>query len=158
MPADALVCCRRMKHMGMGTAIGIRRSAWAAAACAALAVRFARDMPWGRALYFGAFHAVSAFNNAGFALFSNNLVNYRGDLTINAVITGLIIAATLMHPDKKLKSIDLDFVKRRYKEKSFAKGARREEIEESRHLGLDLDEFLSIAIKAMQGIDGDLGL
>jgi putative nucleotidyltransferase with HDIG domain len=73
-------------------------------------------------------------------------------------LTGLIIAATLMHPSKKLKEIDLDFVKRRYKEKSFARGARREEIEESRNLGLDLDEFISLCISAMQGIDSDLGL
>jgi putative nucleotidyltransferase with HDIG domain len=73
-------------------------------------------------------------------------------------LTGLIIAATLMHPDKKIKSIDLEFVKRRYKEKSFARGARREEIEESRNLGLELDEFISICIGAMQGIAADLGL
>ncbi len=45
-------------------------------------------------------------------------------------LTGLIISATLMHPTKKIKSIDLEFLKRRYKEKSFARGARREEIEE----------------------------
>jgi len=73
-------------------------------------------------------------------------------------LTGLIIAATLMHPAKKIKAIDLEFVKRRYKEKSFARGARREEIEQCVHLGLDLDEFISIAIAAMQGIDADLGL
>ncbi len=73
-------------------------------------------------------------------------------------LTGLIIAATLMHPEKKIGSIDLEFVKRRYKEKSFAKGARREEIEQSRKLGLELDEFLSIAISAMQGIATELGL
>lgn len=73
-------------------------------------------------------------------------------------LTGLIIAAALMHPEKKLKAIDLDFVKRRYKEKTFAKGARREEIEECRNLGLDLDEFISICLGAMQGIDGELGL
>ncbi len=73
-------------------------------------------------------------------------------------LTGLIIAATLMHPEKKLKAIDLEFVKRRYKEKGFARGARREEIEESRHLGLELDEFISLCITAMQGIDQDLGL
>jgi predicted hydrolase (HD superfamily) len=73
-------------------------------------------------------------------------------------LTGLIIAAALMHPDKKLKSVDLDFIKRRYKEKSFAKGARREEIEESRNLGLDLDEFISICLAAMQDISADLGL
>ena len=63
-----------------------------------------------------------------------------------------------MHPEKKLKAIDLDFVKRRYKEKSFARGARREEIEQCVHLGIELDEFISIAIGAMQGIDADLGL
>ena len=73
-------------------------------------------------------------------------------------LTGLIIAATLMHPEKKLKAIDLEFVKRRYKEKSFARGARREEIEQCVHLGLELDEFIAIAIAAMQGIDQDLGL
>lgn len=73
-------------------------------------------------------------------------------------LTGLIIAATLMHPEKKIAKIDLEFVKRRYKEKSFARGARREEIEQCRNLGLELDEFLSIAIAAMQGIDAELGL
>ena len=73
-------------------------------------------------------------------------------------LTGLIIAATLMHPSKKLKEIDLDFVKRRYKEKSFARGAKREEIEQCRNIGLDLDEFISVCIKAMQDIDTDLGL
>ncbi|HEX9901720.1 MAG TPA: HDIG domain-containing protein [Acidobacteriota bacterium] len=73
-------------------------------------------------------------------------------------LTGLIIAATLMHPDKKLKSVDLEFVERRYKEKSFARGARREEIEECRNLGLELSEFISICLKAMQGIAPDLGL
>ncbi|HPW18004.1 MAG TPA: HDIG domain-containing protein [Candidatus Aminicenantes bacterium] len=82
------------------------------------------------------------------------------DWAISSVdpLTGLIISAALMHPEKKLKAIDLEFLKRRYKEKSFARGARREEIEESRHLGLELDEFLSIAISAMQGIDAELGL
>ena len=38
---------------------------------------------------------MSAFNNAGFALFSDNLVRYRGDLTINLVITTLIICGGL---------------------------------------------------------------
>ena len=73
-------------------------------------------------------------------------------------LTGLIIAATLMHPSKKLKEVDLGFVKRRYKEKSFARGARREDIEQCRNIGLELDEFISICLEAMQGIDVDLGL
>lgn len=73
-------------------------------------------------------------------------------------LTGLIIAATLMHPSKKLKEVDLGFVKRRYKEKSFARGVKREEIEQIKNIGLDLDEFISICLEAMQGIDKELGL
>jgi len=73
-------------------------------------------------------------------------------------LTGLIIAATLMHPSKKLKEVDLGFIKRRYKEKSFARGAKREDIEQIKNISLDLDEFLSICLEAMQGIDKDLGL
>lgn len=73
-------------------------------------------------------------------------------------MTGLIIAATLMHPSKKLKEVDLGFVKRRYKEKSFARGANREDIERIENIGLELDEFISICLEAMQGIDKELGL
>jgi uncharacterized protein len=73
-------------------------------------------------------------------------------------LTGLIIAATLMHPTKKIKSIDTEFVKRRYKEKSFARGARREDIEACSNLGLGLDDFITLCLGAMQGIDQELGL
>jgi putative nucleotidyltransferase with HDIG domain len=73
-------------------------------------------------------------------------------------LTGLIIAATLMHPNRKLQDIDLGFVKRRYKEKSFARGARREDIEQIRNIDVDLDEFIELCIGAMQGIHSDLGL
>ncbi len=73
-------------------------------------------------------------------------------------LTGLIIAATLMHPSRKLKEVDVEFVKRRYKEKSFARGAKREDIEQCQNIGLDRDEFIGICLKAMQDIDKDLGL
>ncbi|MGD2295724.1 MAG: HDIG domain-containing protein [Candidatus Aminicenantes bacterium] len=73
-------------------------------------------------------------------------------------LTGLIIAAALMHPSKKLKDVDLGFIKRRYKEKSFARGARREDIEQITNVGMDLDEFLFICLEAMQGISDKLGL
>jgi trk system potassium uptake protein TrkH len=43
----------------------------------------------------GLFHAVSAFNNAGFALWSDNLMPWRGDVVVNLVITTLIIAGGL---------------------------------------------------------------
>jgi trk system potassium uptake protein TrkH len=60
-----------------------------------MTIRFGLDLGWAKGAYYGVFHAVSAFNNAGFALFSDSLVGYRGDVTINLVITGLIIAGGL---------------------------------------------------------------
>lgn len=47
------------------------------------------------ALYLGMFHSIAAFNNAGFALFSDNLMQYRSDLLINLTITSLIIVGGL---------------------------------------------------------------
>ncbi|MPZ17737.1 MAG: hypothetical protein GEV06_07485 [Luteitalea sp.] len=49
----------------------------------------------GDAVYQAVFHAVSAFNNAGFSSFSTSLTNYRGDLVVNGVITGLFICGGL---------------------------------------------------------------
>ncbi len=56
-----------------------------------LFIRFSYDFPLINALYYGIFHAVSSFNNAGFSLFSDNLMRYRGDIIVNIVITFLII-------------------------------------------------------------------
>ena len=60
-----------------------------------LAVRWTGEMGVAKALWFGLFHSVSAFNNAGFALWSDNLTRWRGDVTVNMVITLLIIAGGL---------------------------------------------------------------
>jgi len=62
-----------------------------AAGASLLAIRFASDMEPLRAIYLGIFHAVSAFNNAGFSLFSGNLTPYRSDLLVNLTISLLII-------------------------------------------------------------------
>ncbi len=72
--------------------------------------------------------------------------------------TGFIVACALMHPDKSLKSLDLGFLQRRFKEKRFAAGASREQMREIEKSGLSLDEFLTICLKAMQEISDDLGL
>lgn len=58
-----------------------------------LFLRWIPDLGWGRALYFGIFHSVSAFNNAGFDLFGEykSLVPYNQDVIVNAVIMSLIV-------------------------------------------------------------------
>lgn len=60
-----------------------------------LTLRFWADMPLFKAAWYGMFHAISAFNNAGFSLFSDNLMGYRGDLVINLTIPMLIILGGL---------------------------------------------------------------
>lgn len=60
-----------------------------------LTIRFWFDMPFGQALWFGIFHSVSAFNNAGFSLFEDNMMRYRGDFVINMMIPLLIIVGGL---------------------------------------------------------------
>lgn len=56
-----------------------------------LTLRFWVDMPLEKAAWYGVFHAISAFNNAGFSLFSDNMMGYRGDLVVNLTIPVLII-------------------------------------------------------------------
>lgn len=74
-------------------------------------------------------------------------------------LTGLIVAATLVLPTKKLADLTVQNVLNRFKEKSFARGTRREDIalcEEK--LGIKLEEFIEIGLKAMQKISEELGL
>ena len=73
-------------------------------------------------------------------------------------LTGLIVAAALISPEKKLSAIDTDFVLHRMGEKSFAKGANRNIIRSCTELGLSLEEFISLGLEAMQDIHEELGL
>jgi putative nucleotidyltransferase with HDIG domain len=73
-------------------------------------------------------------------------------------VTGLIVASALMHPSKKIAGLDPDFVGKRFKEKRFAAGANREAIAGCSELGLDLHEFFSVSIEAMNGISRELEL
>lgn len=73
-------------------------------------------------------------------------------------LTGLIVAATLVLPDKKLASLTVQSVLNRFKEKAFARGVNREAIKSCEELGLSLEEFIEICLKAMQDISDKLDL
>jgi putative nucleotidyltransferase with HDIG domain len=73
-------------------------------------------------------------------------------------LTGLITAAALVRPDKKLAGVEAKSVRKKFKEKSFAAGANREQIAGCAGLGIDLDEFLVLGLEAMKGIAPSLGL
>lgn len=71
--------------------------------------------------------------------------------------TGLIIAAVLMHPSKKLSELQVKSVRKRFKDKRFAAGARRDAIAKCSELGLELGEFLDLALQGMRRISDNLG-
>jgi hypothetical protein len=73
-------------------------------------------------------------------------------------VTGFLVACALIHPQKKLSPIDVQFAKNRMKEKRFAAGASREKMESCTQLGLSLDRFLEISLMAMKQIALQLGL
>ena len=79
-------------------------------------------------------------------------------LAAGETITGLIAAAALVYPDKKLASVQPKSVRKRFKERQFAAGADRETIAECEKIGIPLDEFCEICLRAMQEVAGDLGL
>ncbi len=73
-------------------------------------------------------------------------------------LTGLIIAAALVRPDKKLAGVDARSMWKRFKEKNFAAGVNREQISQCSEIGLELDEFIKLGLEAMQGIAVNLNL
>lgn len=74
-------------------------------------------------------------------------------------LTGLIVATTLVHPDKKIKNITVDSILKKFKDKAFARGTRREDIKLCEEkLNIPLKEFVSLGLEAMQRIAQDLGL
>jgi len=73
-------------------------------------------------------------------------------------ITGLIIASALVNPAKKLAAVKAKSVRKRYKEKAFARGADREIIAECEQAGIPLADFCELSLIAMQEIAEDIGL
>ena len=82
------------------------------------------------------------------------------DLALSACesITGLVVATALVMPDKKLASVKPKSVKKRMKEKAFARKVSREEIMQCEQIGIPIAEFCEIAVHAMQGVADELGL
>lgn len=79
-------------------------------------------------------------------------------LAAGETITGLIIATTLVYPDKKINSVKPKSVTKRMKEKAFAASVSRETIMECEKLGIPLPEFAALCLDAMKGIHEELGL
>ncbi|MGC9520449.1 MAG: HDIG domain-containing metalloprotein [Anaerolineae bacterium] len=74
-------------------------------------------------------------------------------------LTGLIVAVALVRPSKSIMDVKVSSVKKKWKDKSFAAGVNREDIEKGAELlGVPLSEHIGVVLKAMQDIADDLGL
>jgi len=74
-------------------------------------------------------------------------------------LAGLITATALVKPSKSLAEVDAGSVRRKMKDKAFARSVNRQDIiHGAQELGVDLDEHIAFCIEAMKGIAGELGL
>ena len=74
-------------------------------------------------------------------------------------LTGFIIAVALVKPNRTLAEVDVPSVRKKMKDKAFAKGVRREDIVNgAAEVGVPLDEHIAGVIAALQGIASHLGL
>ncbi|MDM8552305.1 HDIG domain-containing protein [Desulfobacterales bacterium HSG2] len=79
-------------------------------------------------------------------------------LTCAETITGMIVAVTLVYPDKKIASVKPKSVTKRMKTPHFARAVSRERIMECEKTGIPLNEFVALSLEAMSGIAKELGL
>ena len=74
-------------------------------------------------------------------------------------LAGFITAAALVRPDKSILTLEARSVRKRMKDKAFARAVSRDDITNgAAGLGVDLDEHISFCIEAMKGIAQELGL
>jgi len=83
---------------------------------------------------------------------------FQHALAAGETITGLITATTYVYPDRKIASVKPKSVVKRMKEKAFAASVKRENILECEKIGIPLEEFSELAIRAMSGIAEKIGL
>jgi putative nucleotidyltransferase with HDIG domain len=75
-------------------------------------------------------------------------------------LTGLVTAAALVRPSKNVRDVEVSSIRKKWKDKAFARGVNREDVEQGAALlGVDLWEFhVPLVLKAMQERAGELGL
>ncbi|MFL5509937.1 MAG: HD domain-containing protein [Gemmatimonadaceae bacterium] len=97
----------------------------------------------------------------GHAHYTNTPRESRMAKTLFAVdeLTGLITATALVRPTKSVHEVDARSVRKKMKDKAFARGVNRDDvISGAQELGVDLDEHISFVIGSMQARSADLGL
>jgi len=104
------------------------------------------------------YHAIKAHceDNPNISQKRESKLDYA--LSSAETISGFLVACALVQPDKRIKSVTVDSVLRKFKKKDFAKGVDRQLIYDIEKTGMSLDEFVSISLDALCSISEDIGL
>ena len=100
--------------------------------------------------------AIKYHNAENLGLIRSEPVHFA--LTAAETITGMLVAASLVTPEKKLSAVKVKSVKKRMKAKEFARTVNRDHIRLCEEIGIPLDEFIGLSLEAMCGISDELGL
>jgi len=73
-------------------------------------------------------------------------------------ISGLIVACALVMPSKKLEEVRIETVKKKFKQKDFARNCKRERILFCEQIGIPREKFFEIGLNALKKISEELGL
>ncbi len=74
-------------------------------------------------------------------------------------LVGLITAVSLVNPTKDVRQVKSKSIRKKWKDKAFAKGVNRGDVEKgASELGVPLEEHIAFTLEAMQGAAADLGL
>ena len=74
-------------------------------------------------------------------------------------LTGLITATALVRPSRSVHEVEAKSVRKKMKDKAFARGVSREDvITGAEELGVELESHIAFVIGAMQSVAGDIGL
>ncbi|MEM2110481.1 MAG: HDIG domain-containing protein [Candidatus Bathyarchaeia archaeon] len=100
--------------------------------------------------------AIKAHNSKYSGVFPQS--NMEKALIASDAVSGLIIACALVMPSKKVKDISVETVKKKFKDKDFARGADRNRIALCREIGMTLEEFFKIALEGIRNVSQELGI
>jgi predicted hydrolase (HD superfamily) len=102
-------------------------------------------------------HAMAAHNWENTKVEPKSLMDWT--IFCGDSLTGLIVACALVRPDKKLSSVEVASVMKKFGQPSFAGGTRREDIKKCEEkLGFKLEEFIKTSLDAMKKVSDDIGL
>jgi len=104
-------------------------------------------------------HALMSHNTKHTGLLANLEGPMEWSLECCDELTGFIVACTLVLPSKHLSDLSVQSVLKKFPKKEFAKPVDRSQISQCEEkLGIKLEDFVQIALSAMQGIASDIGL